>query len=82
MEKINYDSIYRVLQESRLYGEVNIDKTERTVSVSISWGDWKHEHLRLDNVMQKHFPVTLISDEVTEENGSDCYSSVHTYRYA
>ncbi len=82
MEKICYDNIYNVLNANRLYGEIDIDETEHTVSISISWGDWKHEHLRLDNLMQKHFSVVMIGENVTESDGSDCYSAVHSYRYA
>ena len=48
------------------------------VVISIEWGDWKHDHKRLDYLMlQKNF--TLVQEIITDENGSDCYSSNHYY---
>ncbi len=46
--------------------------------VDISWGDWKHDHIYADIKMREagYFPV---SEEVTEEDGSDCYSAIHYY---
>ena len=47
--------------------------------VSIHWGDWKHEHLRCDYLMEQKFGASKIKVEVTEENGSDCYSADRYY---
>jgi len=48
------------------------------VEVEISWGDWKHDHLRVKWLMEEIGAVRLGS-VVTEENGSDCYSAVHRF---
>ena len=46
--------------------------------VEVNWGDWKHSHGYLDYLMkQKDF--FKIRENVTEENGSDCYSANHIY---
>ena len=51
-----------------------------TIQVEISWGDWKHEHLRADWLIANNIGGLLFRDEkVTEEDGSDCYSAVHSY---
>lgn len=49
------------------------------VIVSIRWGDWKHEHLRADWIMEEQFEGTLMKTEVTEDNGSDTYSADRYY---
>lgn len=46
--------------------------------VYIEWGDWKHDHAHLDYVMQQE-GFHKFGERLTEENGSDCYSSVHYF---
>ncbi len=53
----------------------------KTVSVEIMWGDWKHDHLCADDLMSVVFGATKVSEDVTEEDGSDAYSAVHTYEF-
>lgn len=54
------------------------DGTELNVAINIEWGDWKHEHGWCDELMKK-MGFTLNNEEVTEEDGSDCYSAIHYY---
>ena len=49
------------------------------VCISVHWGDWKHSHGYLDYLMRQ-FGYQRIDEVVTEENGSDCYSSDHYYK--
>ena len=51
---------------------------ENEVLVCISWGDWKHEHLACKQVMER-LGYRQIQEIITEDNGSDCYSSEHTF---
>ena len=55
-----------------------IQHTDGTFEIHIWWGDWKHSHLLLDNAM-KDLGYKKTYEEVTEEDGSDCYSSIHYY---
>jgi len=48
------------------------------VTVSISWGDWKHDHGFVKWLCKEHGGL-LISSTVTEEDGSDCYSAEHLF---
>ena len=48
------------------------------VAVSIHWGDWKHEHGATDYLMLL-LGYGKIGEHLTEEDGSDCYSSEHYY---
>lgn len=51
--------------------------------VEITWGDWKHHHLRADLLVEEFFKekgLTILQEEYTiEEDGSDCYSAEHYY---
>lgn len=58
-----------------------IGQTEEYVSISIDWGDWKHSHAYLDYLM-KELGFSKCDEEITEEDGSDCYSSIHYYKRA
>jgi hypothetical protein len=51
-----------------------------TTTINIEWGDWKHEHGYADYVMSQH-GFTKVKEQITEEDCSDCYSSIHTYFY-
>lgn len=55
-----------------------IIQTEEAVAVTITWGDWKHSHKRVDYLMGQ-IGFKLLGEKVTEEDGSDCYSSIHVY---
>lgn len=48
------------------------------VTVAVEWGDWKHSHIYLDRLMEKK-DMLLLTESLTEEDGSDCYSSIHVY---
>ena len=52
---------------------------DEQIEIEIEWGDWKHDHLCCDHIMREN-GYTLINEVVTEENGSDTYSSIHYYR--
>ena len=68
------------LREERLYADVYQYPGLPVVMIEIHWGDWKHEHLRCDYLIDNYFPeLGAMGTEVTEEDGSDCYSGIHKY---
>ena len=69
--------ISKYLHENNLYCEV-YEHINGSISVEIDWGDWKHDHAYCDYLMKERGYV-LMDEQVTEENGSDCYSSIHYY---
>lgn len=70
--------IYTKLSELELYPEyVLVDGP--IIKIGISWGDWKHDHARLDYIMESNFSVDVFGKEVTESDGTDCYSATHYY---
>lgn len=67
------------LRENKLFASAWA--TPLYIEVEINWGDWKHEHLRCkwltDEFLEKLGMTAHIATEVTEEDGSDCYSAIH-----
>ena len=70
--------VQNLLDSNGIFADVY--SSHGTIQVEISWGDWKHEHLRADWLIANNIGGLLFRNEkVTEEDGSDCYSSVHNY---
>jgi len=53
---------------------------DNVIDINIEWGDWKHDHGYCDYLMEQ-IGYVKINEVVTEENGSDCYSSLHRYAF-
>ena len=51
---------------------------DNEILVCISWGDWKHEHMACEHMMRK-LGYHQVQEVITEDNGTDCYSSEHTF---
>lgn len=69
-----------ILKENNVSAEVydTIYKNRPVIAVDISWGDWKHDHAFVDYILTNN-GFNHIANELTEEDGSDCYSAVHYY---
>ena len=70
--------INRYLSDNDLYAEDICEESENIVNVSISWGDWKHEHMWC-RILMEYIGFDEIGEMMTEENGSDCYSATHFF---
>ena len=70
--------LYKVLDEQGLGSADIIDFDDEGCDILIEWGDWKHDHIYLKYVMQEH-GYNQVDERVTQEDGSDCYSSVHSF---
>lgn len=59
--------------------QVDTDKFE----IEVIWGDWKHDHLflqvKVNNFFKDRGYEITHESEVTEEDGSDTYSAIHTF---
>lgn len=51
---------------------------DNEILVCISWGDWKHEHMACEHMMRE-LGYHQVQEVITEDNGTDCYSSEHTF---
>ena len=73
------EKVEKYLNDNRIYSDVTpYGNGLPVINVSISWGDWKHDHGRAKWLMHE-LGATYVGSEETEENGSDCYSAVHTF---
>ena len=72
------ERIRKIFKDNDLHYEWDEDLTLPVVYVHVLWGDWKHDHAYLKHVMQEN-DFIFIGEEITEEDGSDCYSATHTY---
>ena len=73
-------NIYQYLSDNEIYADV-YENPEGIVSVEISWGDWKHEHLWCRDLMN-YIGYTETDSRVTEDDDSDTYSVIHYYAKA
>jgi hypothetical protein len=76
------DKVETLMRENKVYSyELDFDlDNDRLVYIELEWGDWKHDHLRLEWLMEKN-DFRQIGEVTTEEDGSDCYSAIHTFIY-
>ena len=73
--------IEKLASENHICCEV-YEEQSGVVAVEIRWGDWKHDHNRLDYLVRKLVPgLRNIVTDVTEEDGSDCYSAIHRFYF-
>jgi len=73
------DRIERILAENDVWvGEIYDHTSLPVTAVEVNWGDWKHDHARVDYILGE-CGFTKMTEHVTEEDGSDCYSSIHYY---
>jgi hypothetical protein len=71
--------VWNLLSSHQMYYSISVINSS-CVEISVDNGDWKHEHLGLRHLMEKN-GFTFIGKEITGDDGSDCYSAVHTYMY-
>ena len=70
--------VFDMFKENNLWYETNFFDDD-CVEIMVACGDWKHDHRYLTYLMEK-IGFTETDEYVTEEDGSDCYSSIHTYK--
>lgn len=76
--------LLQYLRDNNFYYEVDI--YDDKIYVEITWGDWKHDHGWCDYLIEDFFNKkpeiykVIGTVNVTEENGSDCYSATHIYK--
>lgn len=75
-EKGEISRVSQFLNDNGVDGEVSSAGNE--VYVYISWGDWKHDHAWCQELM-RYLGYKRVSFDVTDEDGSDCFSAEHTY---
>lgn len=71
------DTIHSFLNDNGVWADVYC-QTDDIVVVNIDWGDYKHDHAWCQELMG-YLGYKRVSFDVTDEDGSDCFSAEHTY---
>ena len=78
------EEIEKKLNEYNVWADVYDDYCG--ICIDINWGDWKHDHLctkwAVSELLDKLGYEYTMTEQVTEEDGSDCYSATHVIRFA
>lgn len=77
--KFYEQDVQRIFKENECWYEWWVN-TDGSIEIKVEWGDWKHDHLFLKYIMRKNH-YRHIDEVVTEEDGSDTYSAIHTFKY-
>ena len=72
------DTIHSFLNDNGVWADVYSQMEGNIVIVNIDWGDWRHSHLWARDLMG-YLGYKRVSFDVTDEDGSDCFSAEHTY---
>lgn len=70
----------KALEDAAVASAVSVDEDRDLIEVWIAWGDWKHEHASADYVLAG-LGFEKVAETVIEEDGSDCYTSSHYYKW-
>lgn len=71
--------VTRIFKENKIWYDWWTDFALCAICINIEWGDWKHDHGYMDYLMRENGYVKF-NEDLTETDGSDCYSSIHYYR--
>lgn len=70
-------NLEKYIDDNEVYAD-EVYKDGLFIAVHCEWGDWKHTHAWLRSLMQ-YIGYVEVSEKVTEDNGSDCYSATHYF---
>ena len=65
-----------------MYYEMDMSVPKLCLIICVEWGDWKHDHLALEQIAEEATHPIKTSEVVTEEDGSDCFSADHYFYYS
>ena len=71
--------IEKILKDLTTFTTVDFSEEKNEVYVYIDYGDWKHDHLRIVNLIKNTMNPKHIYEEFIEGRDSDCYSSKHIF---
>lgn len=77
-------SIDNIMLQTELGFSCDVEEVSNTLSIYIDKGDWKHEHNYADYLIEEFLNNINVKydtwKDITEEDGSDCYSAIHYYK--
>jgi len=73
------ENIQSLLSTNDMHYDFDID-SQGFIEITVEDGDWKHDHIRLKNLMAKNGYIFFGSKEIGEDTGGDWYSAIHRFR--
>lgn len=74
------EDINRIFKENNLYYDYFTLSNNEMIGIIIEYGDWKHDHLRLNYIMSKNNYIFVKENEI-DTSDDDSYSSTHYFKY-
>lgn len=71
--------IQRLLSANNMNYDFDVNSTG-FIEITVTDGDWKHDHLALKNVMKKAGYILFKRFITDESNGDDSFSAIYTFR--
>ena len=71
--------IQALLAANDMHYDFDVD-SQGYIEITVEDGDWKHDHIRLKNLMNENGFLNVCSKEIGEDTGGDWYSAIHTFR--
>ena len=73
------DKVNKIFREQECGYEVEFLEGYNYVCVEIDGGDWKHDHLFTEHIMNEN-GFKSVGERLTYEYGSDWYGSIHYFK--
>ena len=73
------EQIQALLTANDMHYDFDID-SQGFIEITVEDGDWKHDHIRLKNLMAKNGYFYFGCKEFGEDTGGDWYSAIHKFR--
>ena len=73
------EQIQALLTANDMNYDFDID-SQGVIEITVEDGDWKHDHIRLKNLMAKNGYFYFGCKEFGEDTGGDWYSAIHKFR--
>ena len=74
------DTLETIFKENDFYYDYDCTSNPWTAEIRVTYGDWKHDHLRLNYIMSKNNYIFIKENEIGTSD-DDSYSSTHYFKY-
>jgi hypothetical protein len=79
IKKQTRERVQEILSHNKMSYDFTVDDNGY-IEITIINGDWKHDHIRLKNMMAKNGYIYFGFKEFGEDTGGDWYSAIHKFR--
>ena len=73
------ERVGKLLSDNKMPYEYTVD-SRGYIEITVENGDWKHDHIRLKNLMRENGFILFGRHIPDEETGDDSFSAVYLYR--